>query len=99
MKKRGSTVIACLILASCGMVRDARPTQYADLKKRAAFDFHCSEGDIALTPIKENEGSSCTTTFHSVSIAGATCKDKRGTYVYDGYRGVWILNNDDHVVK
>lgn len=96
---RGPLVIAALILVACGMTNDARPAQYADLKKRAAFDFPCPEGEIQVTPIKENEGSSCTMTFHSVSVAGASCRDKRGTYVYDGYRGLWVLNNDSQGAK
>lgn len=90
-----SRIVAGLLLAvlgppACGMVHDARPTQYADLERRASFDLRCEKPTIV--PIKENEGASCTTTFHSAQTAGVRCGERQATYVI--VSGRWIMNND-----
>lgn len=72
------------------MVHDARPVQYANLQKRAAFDLRCEQ--VHITPIHEAEGASCTTTFHSAQTAGVTCGDRQATYEY--VNGRWLMNND-----
>ena len=77
------------------MVRDSRPAQYAELQRRAAFDLRCEQ--VHIQPIKEGEGSSCTTTFHSAETAGVTCGDRQATYEY--VHGRWLMNNDGRTVR
>jgi hypothetical protein len=90
MKKKIALLLAALILPpACGMVRDNRPAAYADLEKRAGFDLHCEKPSI--TPIKEGEGSSCTTEFHWAQTAGVRCAERQATYEY--VQGRWIMNN------
>jgi hypothetical protein len=68
------------------------------LQARAGFDLQCPKEQIEVTPIKQNSNA-----FHDdvlfTQVAGVRGCGKQLTYVYDEFRGVWVLNADSQPAK
>ena len=86
---------AVVLLSACGLSQDLRPAQYAELKKRAAFDLRCEETQLKVVPIHEDiVDYGCAGQHHvdSARTAGVTCNESRATY--ERLESRWIMNND-----
>lgn len=79
MQTRTVLLGGVVLMAAC-VHEDHRPTQYAELKKRASFDLKCDEASLKLVPIKEIDTDyGCAGQHHlaTARTAGVTCSDSR----------------------
>ncbi len=97
--------LVCLLLGAslatvsigCGPSREstlARRASHDDqLRARASFDLQCPKDSLEIVPIKQEP-----TVFHEdilfTVIAGVRGCNQQVTYVYEGHRGLWLLNTD-----
>ena len=87
---------------ACGPSRESAVASVAShdeqLRARAAFDMQCPTGSLQITPIEQRP-----TVFHDdvlyTVIAGVRGCGQQATYVYDEYRGLWVLNADSQPAK
>jgi hypothetical protein len=66
----------------------------ADLRKRAAFEFQCPEGQVTLTPLGEFSPGTDTPKSEGVSGCG-----KQAVYVYVWQQGAYVNNSTSGVKK
>lgn len=85
------------LLGGCGPSRESAvagaASQEDQLRARASFDMQCPKNSLEIVPLKQQP-----TVFHSdvlfTTVAGVRGCAKQATYVWEGHRGVWLLNTD-----
>ncbi len=87
MNRVSTSFMVLPIVAFAGCVPTAPEGQ---LRTRAAFDLKCSEGDLSVADLGGGVGDS-----QHGATRGVTGCGQRATYIYDGYRRAWLMNNMD----
>jgi hypothetical protein len=70
-------------VAACG-ITDAE--RHGTLRTRAAFDLKCNADALKITDLTNNGD------MGRVTSAGVDGCGQRVTYIFDGKRGVWLMN-------